>query len=167
MSIFILIVGLGTGMLMQNLVLVVQNTVSVQNIGAASSNVAFFRTFGGAIGVSVLGSVLATRVADLSSGGLARLGITGGSAGGNLDIDSLPGPVESIIRAAYGDATGRIFLIAAAAAVVALIAVALLPNRPLRRTIDLDSTLDGTQSEPLGDSELADRDDNDRATDKV
>lgn len=166
-SIFTLIVGLGTGMLMQNLVLVVQNTVSVQNIGAASSNVAFFRTFGGAIGVSVLGSVLATRVADLSSGGLARLGITGGSAGGNLDIDSLPGPVESIIRAAYGDATGRIFLIAAAAAVVALIAVSLLPNRPLRRTIDLDSTLDGTQSEPFGDSESADRDDNDRATDKV
>lgn len=166
-SIFILIVGLGTGMLMQNLVLVVQNTVSVQNIGAASSNVAFFRTFGGAIGVSVLGSVLATRVTDLSSGGLARLGITGGSAGGNLDIDSLPDPVESIIRVAYGDATGRIFLIAAAAAVVALIAVSLLPNRPLRRTIDLDSTPEVTESEPFGDSESADRDDNDRATDKV
>ncbi|MDV7137084.1 MDR family MFS transporter [Williamsia muralis] len=166
-SIFTLIVGLGTGMLMQNLVLVVQNTVSVHNIGAASSNVAFFRTFGGAIGVSVLGSVLATRVADLSSGGLARLGITGGSSGGSLDIDSLPGPVESIIRAAYGDATGRIFLIAAAAAVVALIAVSLLPNRPLRRTIDLDSTPDGTESETSGDSEPADRDDNDRATDKV
>ncbi|MDV7135970.1 MDR family MFS transporter [Williamsia muralis] len=166
-SIFTLIVGLGTGMLMQNLVLVVQNTVSVHNIGAASSNVAFFRTFGGAIGVSVLGSVLATRVADLSSGGLARLGITGGSSGGSLDIDSLPGPVESIIRAAYGDATGRIFLIAAAAAVVALIAVSLLPNRPLRRTIDLDSTPDGTESETSGDSEPADRDDNTRATVKV
>lgn len=166
-SIFTLIVGLGTGMLMQNLVLVVQNTVSVHNIGAASSNVAFFRTFGGAIGVSVLGSVLATRVADLSSGGLARLGITGGSSGGSLDIDSLPGPVESIIRAAYGDATGRIFLIAAAAAVVALIAVSLLPNRPLRRTIDLDATPDGTESETSGDSESADRDDNTRATVKV
>lgn len=166
-SIFTLIVGLGTGMLMQNLVLVVQNTVSVHNIGAASSNVAFFRTFGGAIGVSVLGSVLATRVADLSSGGLARLGITGGSSGGSLDIDSLPGPVESIIRAAYGDATGRIFLIAAAAAVVALIAVSLLPNRPLRRTIDLDSTPDGTESETSGDSESADRDENTRATVKV
>ncbi|WP_437426824.1 MDR family MFS transporter [Williamsia muralis] len=166
-SIFTLIVGLGTGMLMQNLVLVVQNTVSVHNIGAASSNVAFFRTFGGAIGVSVLGSVLATRVADLSSGGLARLGITGGSSGGSLDIDSLPGPVESIIRAAYGDATGRIFLIAAAAAVVALIAVSLLPNRPLRRTIDLDSTPDGTESETSGESKSADRDDNTRATVKV
>ena len=57
---YIAVVGLGVGMMMQNLVLAVQNTVSVHNIGAASS-VAFFRTFGGAIGVSVLGSVLGTR----------------------------------------------------------------------------------------------------------
>lgn len=141
-GVFTLVVGLGVGMLMQNLVLVVQNTVSVHNIGAASSNVAFFRTFGGAIGVSVLGSVLATRVSELSSGGLAKLGITGGSSGGNLDIGSLPGPVQEIIRGSYGDATGRIFLIAAAAAVIALIAVAFLPNRPLRRTIDIEPDLD-------------------------
>jgi predicted MFS family arabinose efflux permease len=149
---FTLVVGLGVGMLMQNLVLVVQNTVSVHNIGAASSNVAFFRTFGGAIGVSVLGSVLATRVADLSSGGLAKLGITGTSSGGSLDIGALPGPVQEIIRASYGDATGRIFLIAAAAAVVALIAVALLPNRPLRRTIDIEPDLDPMKADPDRDT---------------
>lgn len=52
-GIYMFIMGLGTGSLMQNLVLAVQNTVSVRNIGAASSNVAFFRTFGGAIGVSI------------------------------------------------------------------------------------------------------------------
>ncbi|WP_280485596.1 MFS transporter, partial [Nocardia cyriacigeorgica] len=57
-AVYITVVGLGVGSLMQNLVLAVQNTVSVHNIGAASSAVAFFRTFGGAIGVSVLGSVL-------------------------------------------------------------------------------------------------------------
>ncbi|SDI01842.1 drug resistance transporter, EmrB/QacA subfamily [Rhodococcus triatomae] len=139
-GVYMAIVGLGMGSLMQNLVLAVQNTVSVQNIGAASSSVAFFRTFGGAIGVSVLGSVLATRVADLSAQGFAAIGIdTGGSAaGGNLDIGSLPEPIQLVIRAAYGDATGRIFLIAAGFAVIAAIAVALLPNRPLRRTIDLE-----------------------------
>jgi EmrB/QacA subfamily drug resistance transporter len=151
-GVFTLIVGLGTGMLMQNLVLVVQNTVSVHDIGAASSNVAFFRTFGGAVGVSVLGSVLATRVADLSSGGLEKLGITGGSSGGSLDLGAMPEAVQSVIRAAYGDATGRTFLIAAAAAVVALIAVALLPNRPLRRTIDLDSSPEGDNTDGSSDN---------------
>ncbi|MGK2887997.1 MAG: MDR family MFS transporter [Rhodococcus sp. (in: high G+C Gram-positive bacteria)] len=137
-GIFITIVGLGTGMLMQNLVLAVQNTVSVKNVGAASSTVAFFRTFGGAIGVSVLGSLLATRVADKSVAGLAELNVDASSSGGgSLDLDSLPAPVEMVIRTAYGDATGRIFLIAGFVAIVTLIAVAFIPNRPLRKTIDL------------------------------
>ncbi|MCP2277754.1 drug resistance transporter, EmrB/QacA subfamily [Nocardia amikacinitolerans] len=140
---YTVVVGLGVGMMMQNLVLAVQNTVSVHNIGAASSSVAFFRTFGGAIGVSVLGSVLATRVSQLSTEGFAKLGIhTGASGGSNLNLDALPGPVAAIVRTSYGDATGRIFLIAALATVVALIATALLPNRPLRNTIDIDPALD-------------------------
>jgi len=138
-GIYITIVGMGTGMMMQNLVLAVQNTVSVQNIGAASSSVAFFRTFGGAIGVSVLGSVLATRVADLSSEGLTKLGVPAGSSGGgNLDLKALPEPVLAVVRAAYGDATGRLFLFAAVATLIALLATLLLPNRPLRTTIDLE-----------------------------
>lgn len=138
---YIAIVGLGVGMMMQNLVLAVQNTVSVHNIGAASSSVAFFRTFGGAIGVSVLGSVLATRVSELSTEGFAKIGVTpGSSGGGTLNLHGLPAPIVTIVRAAYGDATGRIFLIAAGAAVVALLATAWLPNRPLRSTIDIDPT---------------------------
>ncbi|MGA6204241.1 MDR family MFS transporter [Nocardia testacea] len=146
-SVFIAVVGLGVGMMMQNLVLAVQNTVSVHDIGAASSNVAFFRTFGGAIGVSVLGSVLATRVGELSAQGFARLGIHTSTGGGsNLDLDGLPAPIAAVVRASYGDATGRIFLIAAVAAVVALLATTLLPNRPLRRTIDIDPGLDPMDS---------------------
>ncbi|MDJ0394368.1 MDR family MFS transporter [Rhodococcus sp. G-MC3] len=137
-GIFITIVGLGTGMLMQNLVLAVQNTVSVHNIGAASSTVAFFRTFGGAIGVSVLGSLLATRVAEKSASGLAQLGVdSSSSGGGSLDLASLPAPIAAVIRTAYGDATGRIFMIAGFVAIVTLIAVVFIPNRPLRRTIDV------------------------------
>lgn len=140
---FITVTGLGMGMMMQNLVLAVQNTVSVQNIGAASSSVAFFRTFGGAIGVSVLGSVLANRVSELSTDRFAELGIhTTSSGSGNLDIGALPAPIAEIVRFAYGDATGRIFLIAAVATAVALIATFFLPNRPLRRTIDIEPTVD-------------------------
>ncbi|TQM32054.1 MDR family MFS transporter [Nocardia bhagyanarayanae] len=148
---YTVIVGLGVGMMMQNLVLAVQNTVSVHNIGAASSSVAFFRTFGGAIGVSVLGSVLATRVSELSTEGFAKLGIhTGASGGSNLNLDALPGPVAAIVRTSYGDATGRIFLIAALATFVALIATALLPNRPLRNTIDIDPAMDPMRANAEG-----------------
>lgn len=139
-GVYIAIVGLGTGMLMQNLVLAVQNTVGVADIGAASSAVAFFRTFGGAIGVSVLGSILATRVTDLSAEGFAKLGIDTSTAGsgGNLDLGALPPPVAEVVRFAYGDATGRLFLVAALVAVITVVAVVLIPNRPLRTTIDME-----------------------------
>lgn len=134
----ITVLGLGTGLLMQNLVLAVQNTVGVAEIGAASSMVAFFRTFGGAIGVSILGSVLATRVGALMSEALGGAAADGGSTGtADLDLATLPPAVRELVRAAYGDATGRVFLVAACVSVITILAVSLIPNRPLRTTIDL------------------------------
>ncbi|MCS3781616.1 MDR family MFS transporter [Tsukamurella ocularis] len=137
---YIAVMGFGIGALMQNLVLAVQNTVSVQNIGAASSSVAFFRTFGGAIGVSALGAVLTARVTDLVKEGVVA----------NHVRDPHSPLIREITNAAFGDATGRIFLVSTACAIVTLIAVALLPNKPLRTTIDLESGADAT---PAGDAD--------------
>ncbi|MFI0795776.1 MDR family MFS transporter [Micromonospora rubida] len=132
------IVGTGVGMTMQNLVLAVQNTVALKDIGAASSTVAFFRSLGGTIGVSVLGAVLARRVSDQVTHDLTAAGIpASGSGGGSLNLEVLPEPVANIIRAAYGDATGHIFLISAAIAVVGIIAALLLKPVNLRTSLDL------------------------------
>ena len=73
-----LLVGIGVGMTMQNLVLAVQNTVPLRDIGAASSSVAFFRSLGGTIGVSVLGAVLARRVTDQINHDLSAAGVPAG-----------------------------------------------------------------------------------------
>ncbi|RAX15409.1 MFS transporter [Pseudarthrobacter sp. AG30] len=132
------IFGLGLGMLMQNLVLAVQNTVQAKDIGSASASVAFFRSVGGAIGVSVLGAVMANHVKDLATDGLAKIGIqAGGSSGATLDLKDLPAPIADIMRAAYGDATAGIFMITAIVSVVALIAVIFIKEKPLRRTVDM------------------------------
>ncbi|MFG3423325.1 MDR family MFS transporter [Micromonospora sp. NPDC049460] len=132
------IVGVGVGMTMQNLVLAVQNTVSLKDIGAASSTVAFFRSLGGTIGVSVLGAVLARRVTEQITTDLATAGIpTSGGGTGSLNIDAMPAVVQQIVRAAYGDATGHIFLISAAIAVVGVLAAALLKPVTLRTSLDL------------------------------
>jgi EmrB/QacA subfamily drug resistance transporter len=138
-GIFTAILGLGLGMLMQNLVLAVQNTVSASDIGTASASVAFFRSVGGAIGVSVLGAIMSNRVKELAIQGLANAGIKAGSgsSGATLDLADMPAPIRNIMRAAYGDATAEIFLIAGAIAVVALIAVLLIKEQPLRRTVDI------------------------------
>lgn len=72
-SIYMVVLGSGVGMVMQNLVLIVQNDVDPREIGVASSGVAFFRTLGGTIGVSALGAILTTRLADLMGPQLADI----------------------------------------------------------------------------------------------
>jgi hypothetical protein len=102
--------------------------------------VAFFRSLGGTIGVSVLGAVLAHRVTDSITTQLAAAGVPAGSSGGDtssLNLAELPAAMQHIVRAAYGDATGHIFLISAAIAVVGVIAALLFKQITLRSTIDL------------------------------
>jgi EmrB/QacA subfamily drug resistance transporter len=135
--VFLGFVGVGMGMLMQNYVLVVQNTVDVSQVGATSAVVAFFRSLGGTIGVSVLGAILAAQVKDDVTSKLAKLGGDVGSAGGGslLDVKNLPPQVAQIVREAYGDATGTIFLVAACIAVISLITALLMKEVPLRTTL--------------------------------
>jgi EmrB/QacA subfamily drug resistance transporter len=135
-----LLVGIGVGMTMQNLVLAVQNAVPLRDIGAASSTVAFFRSLGGTIGVSVLGAVLARRVTDQITHDLSAAGVpasASGNASGSLNLNALPEAVQHIVRNAYGDATGHIFLLSAAIAVVGVIAAALFKPIILRSSLDL------------------------------
>ncbi|MHC3003434.1 MDR family MFS transporter [Gordonia sp. GN26] len=122
---YLFALGLGMGMTMQNLVLAVQNTVEPKNLGAATSTVTFFRSLGGAAGVSVLGAVLSNHVTDLIGQGLRAIGITqSGSGGAGLsNLNELPAPIAAIVRGAYGDGTARIFLVSMAMAIVGTIAV--------------------------------------------
>jgi len=134
------LVGIGVGMTMQNLVLSVQNTVALKDIGAASSTVAFFRSLGGTIGVSVLGAVLAHRVTDNLTHELAASGVPSSGAaasGSTLNLSALPDAIEHLVRIAYGDATGHIFLISAVIAVVGVIAALLMKPTTLRSTVDV------------------------------
>ena len=132
------LLGLGVGALIQNIVLAVQNTVDVANVGATSATISFFRSLGGAIGVSVLGAILASHVSDGIVSGLASAGIPAGSgASSDLDITDLPAPVQAIVRVAYGDSFGLLFAIAAAFSLLTLVAVALVREVPLRNTVSL------------------------------
>jgi EmrB/QacA subfamily drug resistance transporter len=134
-SMFVL--GCGVGMTMQNLVLVVQNTVSPHEMGAASSAVTFFRTLGGSAGMSVMGTLLAHRVTDYMSVELKRLAVTNpdaivGSerllAGAIPRTSELSPQLRAVVEEAYGHGIGDIFLAVAPIAVLAIVASILLPN---------------------------------------
>jgi len=145
-------VGVGVGLSMQNLMLVLQNTVPLRDLGAASGALTFFRSLGGTIGVSVLGAILANQVAADIAAGLAKLGIrtTGANTGGTLNLDALPEPIKLIVRAAYGDATGHIFLVSVGIALLGLVAALFLPRVRLRETIDLAPEKGGPRSAVAG-----------------
>jgi len=119
MGVAMLSVGAGVGMTMQNFVLAVQNAVPLKDIGAASSTVAFFRSLGGTIGVTVLGAVLARQV-----GAQLRNGVSP--------------------QVAYGAATGHIFWISAAVALLGVVAAVLLKGVPLRTSLDLPDAAKAT-----------------------
>ncbi|MCZ9347853.1 MFS transporter, partial [Streptomyces sp. TRM76130] len=72
-AIHMALMGLGVGMMMQNLVLCTQNQVTPSDLGAASSVVTFFRSLGGAVGVSVLGSIMSTRISHYASDTIGQL----------------------------------------------------------------------------------------------
>ncbi|MFD7068461.1 MFS transporter [Streptomyces sp. NPDC059913] len=127
-AVFMAVMGLGIGMMMQNLVLATQNQVAPSDLGAASSVVTFFRSLGGAIGVSALGAVMANRVTHYVKEGLAELGPKGaamghgGTGGGGIpNVRELPEPFRSVVESAYGHGVGDVFLYAAPAALIAFL----------------------------------------------
>jgi EmrB/QacA subfamily drug resistance transporter len=56
-SIYMAVLGLGLGLVMQVLVLAVQNSVEYRDLGTATSVSTFFRSIGGSFGVAIFGTI--------------------------------------------------------------------------------------------------------------
>jgi hypothetical protein len=144
LSVYMVVMGAGVGMVMQNLVLIVQNDVDPRQIGVASAGVAFFRTLGGTIGVSALGALLTSRLAGLfaerqddlvaaaaASGAAGRTALAALASGETPNVATLPGPVAEVVKSVFGSGISTLFLVAIPLAVICLLALAFLPNKPL------------------------------------
>ncbi|MEV5953535.1 MFS transporter [Streptomyces sp. NPDC051987] len=140
MSIFMALLGLGIGMMMQNLVLCTQNQVAPSDLGSASSTVTFFRSLGGAVGVSALGAVMARRITHYVTEGAAALphkyqvALAGSSSSDDSlpDLGKLPAPLRTLMESAYGHAIADVFLIAGGLAALAFLISLFIKEVPLR-----------------------------------
>ena len=137
-SLIMLVLGLGLGMVMQVLVIAVQNAVSYQDLGVATSGATLFRLIGGSLGTAVLGAVFA--------GGLTRnlaAALPGGAAGAPIKATGMSAHAMAALspelRAAYQLAFTRsldtVFLVAMGIAAVGFLLVWLMPEQPLRKTV--------------------------------
>ena len=61
---YMLVLGLGVGMVLQVTLLAVQNAVSHADLGVATSSAQFFRTLGGSFGVAIFGSIMNARLLE-------------------------------------------------------------------------------------------------------
>jgi EmrB/QacA subfamily drug resistance transporter len=136
-SLDMLVLGIGIGLVMQVLVLVVQNAVDYRNLGVATSGVVFFRSIGGCFGVAAFGAIFSNRLTTE----LTRLGaaLPASAKSGHIppsQLARLPAPIRDSFVTAYADALTTVFIVAAPVAALAFVLAWLLPERPLRTTVE-------------------------------
>ncbi|MEI6271335.1 MAG: MDR family MFS transporter [Chloroflexota bacterium] len=147
--------GLGVGPTLSVFTIVVQNAVPFKFLGAATSNLTFFRQVGGSVGLAIVGSYFGGQIATTIPKELAAAAPAGTfdpfftAVGGNLDqLTNVGGkfdpallaliPAEYVgaffkaIQAGIADAIGSIFWLAVVASLVALVAATLIEEIPLR-----------------------------------
>ena len=138
-SAYMVVLGLGLGMVMQVLVLAVQNAVDHRDLGTATGAATFLRSMGGSFGVALFGAVLsnrlATNLADLLPGGRLPPGISPDTLKGSpAAILSLPDAVRGPVIEAFARSIDTVFLAGVPIALIGFAISLLLREEPLRTT---------------------------------
>jgi EmrB/QacA subfamily drug resistance transporter len=139
-AVYMLVFGMGLGMVMQVLVLAVQNAVEYEQLGVATSGATLFRSIGGSLGTALLGAVFTNKLSDALSANLP-VGARGAEAAanvGSLDpsaLQRLPAAIRDAYLASFTDAVDLVFLVAAGIMFIAFLLTWLIPERPLRQTV--------------------------------
>lgn len=138
-NVYMAVLGMGIGAVMPVLTTVAQNSVKKQDLGVATSGVNFFRQIGGAIGVSIAGTLFTTRLHTQLVKDLPALADKF-TSGGQVHIDpatvgQLPPHIQAGVIEAFGTALPSIFLDFAPMFAVAFVIAFFLKEVPLATTM--------------------------------
>jgi hypothetical protein len=136
-SAYMVVVGVGLGLVMQVLVLAVQNDARPEDIGVATASATFFRSMGGAFGVALFGTIFATRLSNqlssLPHSVTAHLG--NGVQLNPQQIDQLPPKVHDVVLHAFAHSLSGVFLFGMALSLVPFALSWFLREKPLRTSV--------------------------------
>jgi len=139
---YIAVLGLGLGLSMQVLVLIVQNTFPLRQVGTATAANNFFRQIGATLGSGVVGSVFASRLAELMAEHVPAAALEGGAGGANsltpAVVASLPQALQDPIVTSYNDALTPIYLWIMPLGLLAAAVLCFVAEKPLATTIEQD-----------------------------
>lgn len=134
-GVFMAVVGLGMGCLMQITMLVAQNSVEMKDMGVASSSTTLFRTLGSSFGVAIMGALFNNRVQDVMSERAGALGSKMTEQSAQLDAASLaklPAAAREAYQYAVSAGTHSAFLLGSIVTVAALLAAVFVKEVPLK-----------------------------------
>ena len=142
-----ILIGLGLGVSMQTYTLVVQNSVSRQDMAVATSTTQLSRSIGAAVGLAILGTILSQGLATafpkyLPAAAIKKFQASGSTAGAVFDptvLAHLPPAIAAGIRHGLADAMHPVFLVGLPIIVVALIATLFIREVPLRQTAHVEA----------------------------
>ncbi|HZD88146.1 MAG TPA: MFS transporter, partial [Gaiellaceae bacterium] len=137
-GLYMLVLGLGLGMVMQVLVLAVQNAVDYRFLGVATSGSTLFRQVGGSIGVAVFGAIFSNELGHQLASRLPS-GAHIPTAANPAIVDKLPPAIHAPYVAAFAASLRPVFVAAAAIAFLAFVLTWLLREIPLRQTAAAES----------------------------
>lgn len=135
-----LVLGLGVGMIMQNLVLIVQNNAPPQHLGAATSALNYFRQIGASFGIAVFGSIFVSRLNSevdtrLPGGFEVRGGEAGLSSLTPEALRGLPDAVQDTIVASFAGALPPVYLYAVPLVVLGFVLSFFIREKPLATSV--------------------------------
>jgi EmrB/QacA subfamily drug resistance transporter len=137
LSIWMVILGMGLGMVMPVLTLAVQNAVERKNLGTATSSVNFFRSIGSSLGAAIFGTILANRLTHhilQSVPGAQGNQIAEGLKGSAASLGTLPPTVVHQVLTAFAASFHDVFLFALPFAAIAFVVTLALKEAPLRHS---------------------------------
>src|SRR5664280_1557537 len=138
---YLAVMGIGLGMSMQILILIVQNSFPISQVGTATASNNYFRQIGASLGSAVVGSLFVTRLAAMLG---ERLPGAAGAAAGSSNsftpavVRNLPGAVRSVVVGAYSDALTPVFLYMVPLVLAAAVLLCFVQEKPLATTIERD-----------------------------
>ncbi|PZF98675.1 MDR family MFS transporter [Micromonospora deserti] len=156
-SLYMVVLGVGMGFLMQTSMLIAQNSVTQKDLGAASGAATFFRSIGGSFGISLFGAIFANRLADSPAGG--SFGGGSGEAGAGMDLTKLrelPAQARELVLGGFADAISHVFWWAVLFTVAVPVLAWFIREIPLRTANDAPPATPEEQAETaLGKAPVA------------
>ena len=148
-AVFMAVLGLGLGMVMQVLILAVQNDAPYEDLGVATAGSTLFRSIGGSLGTATLGAVFTNRLLDELATRLPA-GTGDGVSSGSVDpaaVAALPAPVHDAYLQGFASALTTVFLVAALVSTLAFTLTWFIREVPLRTTVHDRSPADAIPAE--------------------